>query len=79
MDSHNVNVEFETNYKTYNNEKAYIVVGIGDGSGNVTWPDLDATTNISGMNNVFEAFPWNTGGNTPDVAVTTTNPEINYS
>jgi len=67
-------VEFETNYKSYNNEQAYIVVGIGDGSGNVTWPDLDAATNISTMTNVFA--PWNTGGPTPGVAVTTTNPEL---
>ena len=66
-------VEFETNYKSYNNEQAYIVVGIGDGLGNVTWPDLDAATNISTMTNVFA--PWNTGGPTPGVAVTTTNPE----
>ena len=41
----NLNVNIEA----YNNEKAYIVVGIGDGSGNVVWPDLDATTNISGI------------------------------
>jgi hypothetical protein len=67
-------VEFETNYKSYNNEQAYIVVGIGDGTGNVTWPDLDAATNISTMTNVFA--PWNTGGPTPGVAVTTTNPEL---
>ena len=70
----NVVVEFETNYKSYSNEQAYIVVGIGDGLGNVTWPDLDAATNISAMTNVFA--PWNTGGPTPGVAVTTTNPEL---
>jgi len=66
-------VEFETNYKSYNNEQAYIVVGIGDGSGNVTWPDLDAATNTSAMTNVFTPFP---GVPTPGPAVTTTNPEL---
>ena len=52
----NVRLEFETNYRSYNDEQTYIVVGIGDGSGNVTWPDLDPTTNISTMTNVFKPF-----------------------
>lgn len=58
----NVIVEFETFYKRYNYERPYLVVGIGDGLGNVTWPDLDPSTDISGMNNVFDIFP-----NWPDV------------
>lgn len=58
----NVIVEFETFYKRYNYERPYLVVGIGDGLGNVTWPDLNPSTDISGMNNVFEIFP-----NWPDV------------
>lgn len=58
----NVVIEFETFYKRYNYERPYLVVGIGDGSGNVTWPDLDPTTDISGMDNVFDIFP-----NWPDV------------
>jgi len=66
-------IEFETNYRSYNNEQTYIVVGIGDGAGNVTWPDLDPTTNISTMTNVFTPFP---GVPTPGPAVTTTNPEL---
>ena len=69
----NVVVEFETNYRSYNNEQTYIVVGIGDGSGNVTWPDLTPTTDISTMTNVFTPFP---GVPTPGPAVTTTNPEL---
>ena len=66
----NIVVEFETQYRSYNNEKAYVVVGIGDGSGNVVWPDLTATTDISMMNNVFEAFPGYASGDQ------TTNPEL---
>ncbi|MEC7645997.1 MAG: hypothetical protein VX689_00770, partial [Bacteroidota bacterium] len=70
----NVNVEFECQYRSYNNEKAYIVVGIGDGSGNVVWPDLDASTNISGMTNVFEAFPgYGSGDQTANPEVITVN------
>ena len=53
----NVIVEFETFYKRYNYERPYLVVGIGDGLGNVTWPDLDPMTDISAMNNVFDVFP----------------------
>ncbi len=58
----NVIVEFETFYRRYNYERPYLVVGIGDGFGNVTWPDLDPMTDISSMNNVFEIFPnWTDG------------------
>jgi hypothetical protein len=66
----NVVVEFETNYRSYNSEKPFIVIGIGDGTGNVVWPDLDPTTDISTISNVFEAFP---GFGTQDE---TTNPEL---
>ena len=58
----NVIVEFETFYKRYNYERPYLVVGIGDGFGNVTWPNLDPMTDISAMNNVFDIFPnWTDG------------------
>lgn len=52
----NVIVEFETHYRAFNNERCYLVVGIGDGMGNVTWPDLDPTTDVSAMANVFPLF-----------------------
>ena len=65
-----VTLEFETQYRSYNSEQCYIVVGIGDGAGNVTWPDLDPTTDISTMTNVFDPFPGYTSGNA------TTNPEL---
>ena len=56
----NVIIEFETYYRSYSYEKPFIVVGIGDGAGNVTWPtdlnpDYDETTNP----NVYAAFPPN--------------------
>jgi hypothetical protein len=66
----NVNVEFESNYRSYNSELPYIVVGIGDGQGNVTWPDLDPLTDISLMSNVFIPFPGYASGDA------TTNPEL---
>mgnify|MGYP000745632902 CR=1 FL=1 len=57
-----VGEEFETFYKRYNYERPYLVVGIGDGLGNVTWPDLDPMTDISAMDNVFDVFPnWEDG------------------
>ena len=58
----NAVVQFETNYRNFNNEMTYIVIGIGDGAGGVTWPDLDPTTDISAMNNVFQAMPTITSG-----------------
>ncbi len=64
----NVVVEFETYYRPFNNERPYLVVGIGDGAGNVTWPDLDPTTVVTGMNNVFPLFdnqPVNTATDNP--------------
>jgi len=58
----NVIVEFETFYKRYNYERPYLVVGVGDGFGNVIWPDLDPMTDISAMDNVFDIFPnWTDG------------------
>ena len=58
----NVIVEFETFYRRYNFERPYLVVGVGDGLGNVVWPDLNPTTDISAMDNVFEIFPnWQDG------------------
>lgn len=64
----NVIIEFETYYRSYSYEKPFIVVGIGDGAGNVTWPtdlnpDYDETTNP----NVYAAFP-------PNVDNPTANP-----
>ncbi len=66
----NVVVEFETHYRRYNSERPYVVVGIGDGAGNVTWPDLDPLTDISTLTNVFDAFPnWAN-------SAATTNPQL---
>tara|TARA_B100001250_G_scaffold272567_1_gene235347 strand:+ start:4557 stop:6473 length:1917 start_codon:yes stop_codon:yes gene_type:complete len=65
----NVVLEFETQYRSYNSEQTYIVVGVGDGTGNVTWPDLDPTTIITGMSNVFKPFEFVSGDQT-------TNPEL---
>lgn len=51
-------VEFETFYRAYNYEKPYLVVGIGDGMGNVTWPtDLTPESDLSAYPNVFDVFP----------------------
>ena len=56
-------VQFEAQYRSFDNEKAFVVIGIGDGQGNVTWPDLDASSGTTNgtpavlPNNVFEAFP----------------------
>jgi hypothetical protein len=70
----NLVLEFESNYKSYNDEQTYIVVGIGDGAGNVTWPDLDPTTDITTMTNVFKPFP-GVNATTP-TPYTSTNPEL---
>jgi len=64
-----VNIEFETNYRSYNSEKAYIVVGIGDGAGNVTWPDLDPNSGTA-ASNVFAPFDTYASGDA------TTNPQL---
>ena len=48
-------VQFEQHYRRFNSETTYIVVGIGDGAGNVVWPDLLPDTDISAMPNVFHA------------------------
>ena len=56
-----VNIEFETNYRSFNSEVCYVVVGVGDGAGNVTWPDLDpsSSANASALlaDNAFMPFP----------------------
>jgi hypothetical protein len=66
----NVVVEFETYYRRYNSEQPYIVVGIGDGNGNVTWPELFPDSDISALTNVFYPFP-----NWPN-SEATTNPQV---
>ncbi|TNF50008.1 MAG: T9SS type A sorting domain-containing protein [Bacteroidetes bacterium] len=54
----NVVVEFETFYRAYTYEKPYLVVGIGDGAGNVTWPtDLNPESDLALYPNVFDVFP----------------------
>jgi len=64
-------VEFETQYRSYNNERCYIVVGIADTvTGIVEWPELDPTTNTSTMTNVFDPFPGYGSGDE------TTNPQL---
>ena len=54
----NVVVEFETYYRSYSYEKPFLVDGLGDGMGGVTWPtdlnpDYDENTNP----NVYRIFP----------------------
>lgn len=56
----NVVVEFETNYRRYNYERPFLVVGFGDGTGagSVVWPtNLDPSTDPSTLSNVFDVFP----------------------
>ncbi len=54
----NVVVEFETFYRAYNYEKPYLVVGLGDGNGNVVWPtDLDPQSDLTAYTGVFDIFP----------------------
>ena len=54
----NVVVEFETFYRAFNYEKPYLVVGIGDGAGNVTWPtDLLPDSDLSTYTGVYDIFP----------------------
>ena len=54
----NVVVEFETYYRAYSYEKPYLVVGIGDGAGNVTWPtDLIPDSDLSTYTGVYDVFP----------------------
>jgi hypothetical protein len=65
----NVVVEFETNYKSWDSEKAYVVVGIADTlTGLVEWPDLLPISGTS--SNVFAPFD---SYATTDM---TTNPEL---
>ena len=57
----NVNLEFETNYRSFNSEVCYVVVGVPDAAGIVEWPDLDPSSsgNASGLigQSVFMPFP----------------------
>ena len=56
----NVIIEFETFYRAYSYEKPFIVVGVGDGAGNVTWPtDLNPDYDESTNPNVYAALPAN--------------------
>ncbi len=49
----NVIVEFQTQYREYNNEQTYLVVS----TNNTDWPTaLEVATDISSMNNVFYVF-----------------------
>lgn len=65
----NVVVEFETFYRRSTNERPFLVVGIGDGFGNVTWPNLNTMTDVSTMPYVYDVFPQFPNG------ATTNNPE----
>ena len=60
----NVNLYFESNYRSYNSEQTYVVVGIGDGAGEVIWPDLEPGTDISTLTNVFKPFDFASGDET---------------
>lgn len=54
----NVVVEFETYYRSYSYEKPFLVVGVADGMGVVTWPtDLNPDYDESTNPNVFRVFP----------------------
>ena len=56
----NVIIEFETFYRAFSYEKPFIVVGVGDGAGNVTWPtDLNPDYDESTNPNVYAALPAN--------------------
>ena len=56
----NVIIEFETFYLAFSYEKPFIVVGVGDGAGNVTWPtDLNPDYDESTNPNVYAALPAN--------------------
>ena len=66
-------VQFEEHYRRFNSETTYIVVGIGDGAGNVVWPDLLPDTDISAMSNVFFA---NSAVDAAGTGSSSENPEI---
>jgi hypothetical protein len=71
----NVVVEYETYYRSFNAEKCYVVVGFGDGTGpgSVVWPDLDPTTDISAMSNVFAPYDFASGDASDNPSVTQIN------
>ena len=63
----NVIIEFETFYRAYSYEKPFVVVGVGDGAGNVTWPtDLNPDYDESTNPNVYAALPANVDNPTPN-------------
>lgn len=63
----NVIIEFETYYRAYSYEKPFVVVGVGDGAGNVTWPtDLNPDYDESTNPNVYAALPANVDNPTPN-------------
>ena len=70
-----VNIEFETNYRSYNSEVCYVVVGVADANGIVEWPELDPTSssNASGLigQSVFMPFPGLASG-----GYQSTNPQL---
>ena len=70
-----VNIEFETNYRSYNSEVCYVVVGVADANGIVEWPELDPTSsaNASGLigQSVFMPFPGLAAG-----GYQSTNPQL---
>ena len=70
-----VNIEFETNYRSYNSEVCYVVVGVADANGIVEWPELDPTSsaNASGLigQSVFMPFPGLASG-----GFQSTNPQL---
>jgi hypothetical protein len=49
----NVVLQFETFYRKWTAEECYIVIS----TNNTDWPELTPTTDISGLPNVFKAFP----------------------
>jgi hypothetical protein len=63
----NVIIEFETFYRAYSYEKPFVVVGVGDGAGNVIWPtDLNPDYDESTNPNVYAALPANVDNPTPN-------------
>ena len=68
----NVVLQFESQYFKWNEEECYVVIS----TNNTDWPDLDPYTDISGMPNVYYAWP---GLNTTEEVDNPTTREINIS
>jgi hypothetical protein len=68
----NVVLQFESQYFKYNAEECYVVIS----TNNTDWPDLDPYTDISGMPNVYYAWP---GLNESEEVDNPTTREINIS